>query len=376
MKTFDRYVLRSFLKTYFLWFFCFIGLYVVFDLFTHADNFARAGSGLKGTLMVIGRHYMVQSIPFFDKISPLLCLTSAIVTIAMMMRNNELVPVLAAGVSSLRVVRPIIFAVFLLTIGTTVSREVLLPQFLGDLQADPSKYTEDDGTEINAAVDYQSRIRIQGKKAYFVDSRISSPNFKLSKALSVYGKELTAENAFYLPKDATHPAGYLMKNVQQPQELLSSPTLTFEERPIVITPQDADWLEPTDCFVISGVPFNYLAANEMWRSYASTWDYISAMRGQSLYLGRDIETMVHTRIVQPFLDMTLLFLGLPIILKKGDRNVFKALGIVALIVILFLFVQFSAIFFGRNSDMPILGAWFPLFLFVPIAVKLYMNVEQ
>lgn len=319
---------------------------------------------------------MVQSIPFFDKVSPLLCLTSAIVTIAMMMRNNELVPVLAAGISSLRVVRPIIFAALLLTIGTAVSRELLLPQFLGDLQKDPTRYSEDEGTEINVAIDYQSRIRIQGQKAFFEDSRISSPNFRLSKELSVYGKDLTAKDAFYLPKNEDHPAGYLMKNVHQPQELLHSSSLTFEGRTIVITPRDADWLEPTDCFVVSGVPFDYLAANEMWRGYAATWDYISAMREQSLNLGKDIESVIHTRIVQPFLDITLLFLGLPIILKKGDRNVFKALGIVALIVILFLLVQFSSVFFGRNSEMPILGAWFPLFLFVPIAVKLYMSVDQ
>ena len=65
MTIFDRYILRSFLKTYCLWFFCLIGLFVVFDLFTKTDGFIRAGGNATGTLTLIARYYLVQSLPFF-----------------------------------------------------------------------------------------------------------------------------------------------------------------------------------------------------------------------------------------------------------------------------------------------------------------------
>ena len=377
MTIFDRYILRSFLKTYCLWFFCFIGLYVIFDLFTKTEGFVRAGGGVVGTLSLIGQYYLVQSLPFFDKISPLLCLTSAIITIAMLMRNNELAPILAAGIPYLRVIKPIIIAVFFLTLGTAVSREFVLPRFLDVLQKDPAKYTQDPGTEVNAATDYKSKIQIQGELAYSAEKRLASPTvLLLDKSLSIHGKLITAENGYFLPKTEEHPTGYLLKEVQKPKELLTSSSLTLDDKTIVYTPKDASWLAANECFVVSTIPFGYLATNETWRGYASTWEYIMAIRNQSLDLGRDIDSEIHRRMTQPFLDVTLLFLGLPIILRRGDRNVFKALGIVALLVAFFLLIQFGALFFGRNSEMPILGAWLPLFLFVPVAVHLYRNIDR
>ena len=378
MLIFDRYILRSFFKTYCLWFFCFIGIYIIFDLFTKTDGFIRAGGNVTGILSLIVRYYLVQSLPFFDRISPALCLASAITTVAMLMRNNELAPILAAGIPYLRVIRPIIFAVFFLTLGAAVSREFLLPRFLDVLQKDPAKYAQDPGTEVNAATDYQSQIQIQGERAYSAEKRLFLPTIVLSdKSLAIYGKNITAENAYFLPKTEEHPSGYILKEVHRPKELLTSPSLTLEGgQTIVFTPKDSPWLAEDECFVVSSIPFGYLATNETWRGYASTWEYIMAIRNQSLDLGHDIDSMIHTRITQPFLDMTLLFIGLPIILRRGDRNVFKAIGIIALLVLFFMLVQFASQFFGRNSEMPVLGAWFPLFLFVPIAVHLYRNIDR
>ncbi|MCL2305854.1 MAG: LptF/LptG family permease [Planctomycetaceae bacterium] len=377
MTIFDRYILRSFLKTYCLWFFCLIGIYIVFDFFTKPDSFSRAGGDVVGTFALIVRYYSVQSLPVFDKISPLLCLTAAIITIAMLMRNNELVPILAAGISYLRVIKPIIFAVFFLTLGTAVSRELLLPRFLDVLQKDPAKYSHDSGTGVNAATDYQSRIQIQGDQAYSVEKRISSPTVSLlNPSLTSHGKIISAESAYFQPKTEEHPAGYLLREVQKPKELLGASSLTLDGKTIVFTPKDASWLAENECFVVSQVPFGYLATNETWREYASIGEYITAIRSQSLDLGKDIDSVIHRRVTQPFLDITLLFIGLPIILRRGDRNVFKAFGIVVLLVASFMLVQFVSLFFGRNSDMPVLGAWFPLFLFVPIAVYLYRSIDR
>ena len=377
MTIFDRYILRSFLKTYCLWFICFVGIYIVFDLFTKTEGFMRAGGSVGGAVALIGRYYAIQALPFFDKISPLLCLTSAIITIAMLMRNNELVPVLSAGIPYLRVIRPIIYAVFLLTLGAAISREFLLPQFLDDLQKDPANYAEDVGTEVNAATDYQSRIQIHGSRAFFADKRISEPTISLlDKTLLVHGKKISAQNAYYVPKNKEHPAGYLLKKVQKPTTLLTDSSLTLDGKTIIYTPKDASWLAENECFVVSNIPFGYLATNETWRGYASTWEFVSAIRSQSLDLGNDIDSVIHSRVTQPFLDMTLLFIGLPIILRRNDRNVFKALGIVAVLVAFFLLVQFGSLFFGRNSEMPVFGAWFPLMLFVPIAIHQYRMIDQ
>ena len=47
---------------------------------------------------------------------------------------------------------------------------------------------------------------------------------------------------------------------------------------------------------------------------------------------------IHSRIVQPLLDMTLLFLGLPLVVSRESRNVFMAIGLCMGVVTVFLLV--------------------------------------
>ena len=47
---------------------------------------------------------------------------------------------------------------------------------------------------------------------------------------------------------------------------------------------------------------------------------------------------IHARIVQPLLDMTLLFLGLPLVVTRESRNVFVAMGICMVVTTAFTLV--------------------------------------
>ena len=51
------------------------------------------------------------------------------------------------------------------------------------------------------------------------------------------------------------------------------------------------------------------------------------MRNPSLNFQSDVRVEIHARLVRPLLDMTLLFLGLPLIVARESRNVFIAMGI-------------------------------------------------
>ena len=82
---------------------------------------------------------------------------------------------------------------------------------------------------------------------------------------------------------------------------------------------------------------------------------------------------IHARIVQPFLDMTLLLLGLPLIVTRENRNVFVAMGICMVVTTLFTLVVAGAQDLGEISYWiftPSLAAWIPLMIFVPLAAWL------
>ena len=77
---------------------------------------------------------------------------------------------------------------------------------------------------------------------------------------------------------------------------------------------------------------------------------------------------VHKRLTQPFLDMTLLLLGLPFVVSRSNRNMFVAVGICMVVVTAFMLVVFGCQSLGAGGWIrPVLASWIPLVLFAPIA---------
>jgi lipopolysaccharide export system permease protein len=78
---------------------------------------------------------------------------------------------------------------------------------------------------------------------------------------------------------------------------------------------------------------------------------------------------IHTRIVQPALDITLLFLGLPLVVSRSSRNVFMAIGLCLGVVTIFVVVVIGIEQLGTIELIPpALAAWLPLLIFIPAAV--------
>jgi lipopolysaccharide export system permease protein len=342
----------------------------VFDLFTHLDGLIQKGREQNNILKLIGTYYFFQSIPIAMTLSSILGLVSAMIAMSMLIRNNELVPMQAAGISTLRIIQPLIFAVIFVALVSTVLREAVLPHFLDELVMEAETISKDRGIRLNAIIDNETGISILGDKIYRRELRISNPVFVIPKPIAKQMTQLKAKEAIYYPAKNGRPAGFLLVGLSEVPAVLNGSSLTFQEKAVVITHQDAtDWVELGSCFVVSKVPFDYLASNNAWRQFASTWELFNAARNNSLDVGNRIHAAIHCRVLQPFLDVILLFLGLPTILACGDRNIFKALGISGLVIVAFLVIQKSCQYLGANAEMPVLGAWLPLMLFVPFAVN-------
>ena len=351
---------------------------MVFDIFTNFDDILSMGNGNGNMIVAIGRFYFFKTFQFFDVLVSLLIMVSAMITLSTMIRHNEMIPLLAAGISQFRIIMPIIGAAVVVTFLAMACRELLLPNYLNDvLTKNPTEVGQDLGTPVDGMTDYRTGIKLRADKAFWKTQTISEPKFVLPAELNPYGRPLEAESAQYLATTTGRPAGYLFKNVTSPKELLQGESLKNKEEAIVITPKDAStWLEPTDCFVVSGITFNQIAGGEAWRTYGSTLELVQGARNPSLELGTRVYSVIHSRVTQPLLDITLLLLGLPIILTKSDRNVFKAIGIGSLLIIAFLAIQMISKEFGISYQHPVMGAWFPLILFVPITAYLFYDVVR
>jgi lipopolysaccharide export system permease protein len=236
----------------------------------------------------------------------------------------------------------------------------------------------DVGRDLTPRYDNQTDVLMRGEATYADRRRIERPDFLLPPSLDRYGKRLTAKEALYLPPEENRPGGYLFQGVEQPPGLAAQPSLTWEDprtgqvRPVVITPHDAPgWLQPDQCFVVSDVSFDQLTSGTTWREFSSTAELIRGLRNRSLDFGADVRVAVHARVVQPLMDVTLLFLGLPLVLSRENRNVFLAIGLCALVTSAFVLVAIGFQYLGSiYAISPSLAAWAPLILFTPIAVAM------
>ncbi len=372
MYVIDRYLLRQFVQTFVICFLSLTGLYIVFDVFTNLDQFLRCGQKAGGVLPFIARYYSHRWILVFDRTSGLLALVSAMFTVAWIQRHNEMTALMAAGVSRIRVLVPIVIAVAVVGLLSAANRELLIPRYRGELLRRPQDPLGDQPQGLKPCRDNQTDVELGGKYTYAGEQRIENPSFLLmrSPTLREYGDQLVADNAYYMPPQGNRPGGYLLQGVHEPKNLDTRPSLLVDGEAVLITPRDApDWLKPDQCFLRSDVDFDHLTGGE---TLASTLQLIAALRNPSLGYGSDVRVAIHARIVQPLLDMTLLFLGLPLVVTRESRNVFLAMGMCMAVTVAFTLTVLGLQQLGAISYLlnPALAAWAPLMIFVPPAVWL------
>src|SRR5438094_7579380 len=128
-----------------------LSLYIVIDLFTNLDEFFGRVRVMENGQMVerdqtlgegmrnIVNCYTYRSVQIFDRLCESIVLLAGMFTVAWMQRNNELLPLLSAGVPTRRVLRPVLFAAFLMLGLSAINQELVLPNvdsFLAENRGD------------------------------------------------------------------------------------------------------------------------------------------------------------------------------------------------------------------------------------------------
>ena len=373
----DRYMLRQFLQVLVICFLSLAGLYIVIDGFGHLDHFVDYAGRHGNLLSTMGTYYAYRSLAFFDWMSGILALVAAMFTVTWIQRHHEMTALMAAGIPRLRVLRPVLFAAICVSLLAVANREFVIPQTREQLATDTKNLGGQQAAKMQSRFDSQTDVLIGGETIVFAEQKIVRPNFVLPLGLDQYGRQLTAAEARYLPAHDSLPSGYLLSGLTVPKVLLTQPALALDGQPIVLTPASAPWLKPNEVFVVSGVSFELLAAGSTWRDYASTRELIDELRRPSTDLGADVRYAIHSRLMQPMLDTTLLFLGLPLVVSRGNRNPYFAIGLCVGVVALFMVVKLGCQSLCLTGWLqPPLAAWLPLMLFAPLAVATSDSLRQ
>ncbi|MEX2092996.1 MAG: LptF/LptG family permease [Pirellulales bacterium] len=365
----DRYMLRQFLQVLLICFLSLAGLYIVIDAFNHLDHFVDYADTHGGLLATMGQFYAYRSLAFFDWMSGFLALVAAMFTVTWIQRHHEMTALMAAGIPRLRVLRPVLIAAICVSFVAVANRELVIPETRQQLATDSKNLGGQQEAQMQSRFDSQTDVLLGGETIVFAEKKINRPNFVLPVGLDQYGRQLTAAEARYLPARDGLESGYLLSGLTAPKGLLSEHSLELNGKAVIITPKDATWLGPNEVFVVSGVSFEFLSAGSTWRDHASTRELIHELQSPSTDLGADVRYAIHSRFMQPFLDTTLLFLGLPLVVSRGNRNPYFAIGLCVGVVALFMVVKLGCQSLCLTGWLqPPLAAWLPLMIFAPVAV--------
>jgi len=374
MKIVDRYIFWKFFRIFVLCYISLVGVYVVFDLFTNFDDFAKADVSTTRLVTAIAEYYFVNSFVFIDMIFPFLTLLAAMAATSMMARQNEIIALLATGVSPGRMILPILAGALLVSLAFTAVREEFLPRRLVEINLSPTDFVKrSDVVDAASAFDGWSRVTVDGESIVRSEGRLLEPRILLGPNFNQYGNRIVAKSGVYLSAEGERPAGWLLSGAKLSDEARSGSSWIDETsgRTVVYTPGGADWLEPDQVFIATSIDAKCLAAGDRWRLYDST-SALNAAATDPTFARDALELAIraHSRMLRPLADLLPLCLGLPFVFLRSDRNVFSALGFGCGLAGAYVASQYVAAYFGEKLGSSSIGVWAPFFVFVPFAANM------
>lgn len=368
MKILDRFLLRQFFRVFIMVFISLLGIFVIADFVGNIDEFNDRGDEGSTLGSVLAAYYGARVPWFFDLASRHVAVLSAVMTVAWLKKGNELTALMATGVSRWRVARPLVIACGLIAILAAANRELGVPEFRNELCRSARDLIRNRPENITPRYDAETDILIDGQSVFQYDRRIEEPKFRLPLEWPNVGRTLTGQEAHFMDAVGDRPSGYLMTPRNIPIPASQIPSLVAEGQPMALTPRDhPDWIPEGQILVVSKLGPQQLTRGRKWRKYTATVPLVEGLRSGRFDADADVRVLVHSRFVQPLLDITLLFLGLPLVMDGSTKVVWSATkSLFALSA--FAIVVLACHGMGMQGLLsPAMAAWAPAFVLVPAA---------
>ena len=378
MTIVDRYIVKKFFTLFFLICLSLFLLFVVIDASANLSDFLSPGGSTKSLALLILEYYSLYFFRFIDIVFPMTLLGSAAATLVAMWNRNEIIALLANGVSPARILAPLFIGGFIVSIGFSAFREGFVSSRVVELGMNPKDFVScADEIEANRAVDDKTKLSIDGDRIVLSKDELIRPKAMLSANLNRYGNRVIAKKASHMPRDGARPAGWKFSGVSAPAELLKSPSLKDEKlgETIIFTPNDCAELAKDEVFIVTNISPHQISAGDNWLSYGPLLELFSSMKDPCC-ANRVHKLAIHayTRCFRPLTDVLPLFLGLPFaFLGRG-----KGLGIMliygASLGLTYEIFMYICAYLGDSFRIAAVAVWAPMFIFIPVAANVFAAV--
>ncbi|HVK17230.1 MAG TPA: LptF/LptG family permease [Fimbriiglobus sp.] len=358
MTTLDRMFFAGYLRSYLIVLVSLLSLYVIVDLFTNLDDFSKGATFVENARH-IGWYYATRVSQIFDRLSEAITLLGAMFTIAWMQRNNELLPQLSAGISTRRVLRPVLFGAILTLALGPLNQELVIPRIAEDLITDRDDPDGVKNTPVRGAYD-PTGVHLEGQAAVRRDKMIRYLWVTFPEGGPSGMAHLTAKEAYYVPPDGGAQAGGWMLLYTTPD--LSEGAL----------PPNLERVGVGKYFLRTReVDFDSVTRGANWFLFASTPKMRELLAKPDARRQPAVATAFHMRLTRPLIGILLTVMGLSVILRDQNRHVFINAGLCLILCAVFYAAVYGCKYLGENDFVsPPLAAWLPVLVFGPLAVAL------
>ncbi|MCG3138765.1 MAG: hypothetical protein HJJLKODD_02634 [Phycisphaerae bacterium] len=351
----DRYILRSFVINYLMALSILLSVYVFLDLFLNFDEFVEDKTlTTMDILLGMGRYYGAQLFLYFNQISGVITLFALAFTLARMQRHNELVGVVASGVSLYRLAVPVIIAGMLLNGLWLLNQEWVIPRL---------------GSQLVQS--HEAAVREELSGVWFVrdqsGSMISALRFnrsagQLDKVLIMrrdaqgrISEYIEADRATWIPTAHQDEQSWtLRRGAKLIRQLREDGTAEIERQPV-------------DEFRTDLNPDTLALRQSMnWIQFVSRQQLVEIQKTgvTSTHL---IARTIHNRFATPVVNMLILIIAIPFFLDRQPASVVQSGGKCLLVCGLGLLLAFFCQSYSLDQ-YPALMAWLPLMILTPVMV--------
>jgi lipopolysaccharide export system permease protein len=341
-----------------------MGLFIVVDLFTNLDDFTSHHKGMAESFRHIWLYYANMTPRIFDRLCEAIVLLAAMFTVALMQRNNEFLPLLSAGVSTRRVVRPVLMAACAMLAATVANQELVLPNIDAFLVENRDNLDGHKKIVVKSVRD-ANNINISGVSADKNEQTVEQFWCLIPpRAGQDYIIALQAKKAKYVARreGVEHSDGWMLYDTQPPE--------------IESVKGILDCLGEGRYFLHTDVDFDTSIRSKNWYIYMTTWQLIDEMNRPGNSQQASLAVVFHQRLTRPVLGMILVFMGLGVILRDQTRNIFISAGMCLVLCATFFGSILTCQYLGNNEHItPALAAWLPVLGFGPLAFVMFDAVH-
>lgn len=382
MKILDRYVAKNFLIGYAIAFAVLIGLRIIIDLFVKIDEFTEHLTDLGSAAVIknILTFYGLNCTLYFRDFAGMITVVAASFSFGRMVRSNELVAVMASGVSLKRLIGPIVFLAVLLTGVLVIDQELIIPQFADKLVRSHDDVPGQESYDVrfigdeNGSLISSQRFDVETSTLYqptillrkLVKPGIWDVTARIDAGKAVYNTRTRQWDLYSLdPNDPNSaewnmyagdpnevrwlPYGqFIEKNAEAPPRRIASYSSD-------ITARDMPVMRKSEHKTLLGLhQLNKLAA-----------------QGTQVRDLAQLYSQKHFRITDPLINLVMLMISLPLLVCRDPKSMKSAITISFAITgacfIMTFVCKILATEVVFDKIMPELWAWLPVFVFLPVA---------